>query len=94
MMQFLLFTSCVILHLLSLRKFLPVKNGIISESGVPGSSFKQLNDPTGIFIHKQTNMLYIADYLNKHIQMFQLDDNSTQGNTSIFRNVSFQCLYG
>jgi sugar lactone lactonase YvrE len=55
----------------------------VAGTGVPGSSSEQLNDPIGIFIHKQTNTLYVADYRNKRIQMFQLDDNSTQGNTVV-----------
>ncbi len=53
----------------------------VAGTGVPGSSSEQLHDPTGIFIHKQTNSLYVADYGNKRIQMFQLDDLSPQGNT-------------
>jgi len=50
-------------------------------TGLPGNTSEQLNDPTGIFIHKLTNTLYVADNFNKRIQMLQLDDLSSQGST-------------
>ncbi|CAF1144547.1 unnamed protein product [Rotaria sordida] len=53
----------------------------IAGTGIAGSSAEQLHDPTGIFIHKKTNILYVADYGNKRIQTFDLNKLSTTGNT-------------
>jgi sugar lactone lactonase YvrE len=86
MMQFLIIYILYYSSSLAFAKISPCakwnQTGItIVGTGVPGNTSEQLNDPTGIFIHKQTNILYVADYMNKRIQMFQLDDLSKQGNT-------------
>ncbi|CAF1492691.1 unnamed protein product, partial [Didymodactylos carnosus] len=48
----------------------------------------QLKGPEAIFIHKQTNTLYVADTGNERIQMFSLNKLPVTGTTMIF-NVAY-----
>lgn len=65
------------------------KSGIIVAGvGGRGNSGDQLNDPEGIFIHRQSNTLYIADTGNERIQMFSLNQLSTMGVT-VISNVTY-----
>ncbi|UJR29431.1 hypothetical protein I4U23_010643 [Adineta vaga] len=59
----------------------------VAGTGIDGSSSSQLNWPHGIFIHKQTNSLYVADSENNRVQIFQLNNQSMIGVTGAF-NVS------
>ncbi|CAF1266207.1 unnamed protein product [Adineta ricciae] len=56
-------------------------------TGTAGSTSTQLDWPHGIFIHQQTNSLYVADSENNRVQVFQLNDQSMLATTVAF-NVS------
>ena len=54
---------------------------IVAGNGKPGNSTVQLNIPRGIYLRQSSNELYIADTQNNRIQMFVLNQPSTQGIT-------------
>lgn len=65
------------------------KTGIVVAGvGGEGSNATQLHDPEGIFIHKQSDILYVADTSNERIQMFSLQEQSSVGTTVIY-NVTY-----
>ncbi len=39
----------------------------------PGNASHQLNQPQGMFLHKETNTLYVTDTTNRRIQKFSLN---------------------
>jgi len=60
---------------------------IVAGIGGRGDKPDQLSDPNGIFIHKQTNTLYVADAGNERIQMFPLNNLLAMG-TTIISNIT------
>ncbi|CAF2873393.1 unnamed protein product, partial [Rotaria sp. Silwood2] len=61
---------------------------IVAGLGGRGNNLDQLLDPEGIFIHRQTNTLYVSDTGNNRIQIFTLNQLSSMGTTVIF-NVTY-----
>lgn len=53
----------------------------VAGTGVPGDSSYQINSAKGMFIHKERNALYVADFYNNRVQMFSLDDPTGMGKT-------------
>ena len=53
----------------------------VAGTGERGDSKYQFDSPRDIFIHKPTNLLYVADTENKRIQMFSLDRLNNKGTT-------------
>ncbi|UJR06838.1 hypothetical protein I4U23_011126 [Adineta vaga] len=56
---------------------------IVAGTGERGNKSDQLAQPQGIFFHKQTNTLYVADTENNRIQKFSMDNLSKIGVTVI-----------
>ncbi|CAF1183751.1 unnamed protein product [Rotaria sp. Silwood1] len=61
---------------------------IVAGLGGRGNNPDQLLDPEGIFIHRQSNTLYVSDTGNSRIQAFKLNQLSNMGTTVIF-NVTY-----
>ncbi|CAF1000824.1 unnamed protein product [Adineta steineri] len=61
---------------------------IVAGVGGRGDKPDQLNGPMGIFIHRPTNTLYVADSSNNRVQMFTLNNLQTTGTTVIF-NITY-----
>ncbi len=62
-------------------------------SGRQSDSLKQLDWPVTIFIHKQTNSLYITDSDNEHIQMFKLNEWSALGEIVVLHVSNLTVVY-
>ena len=55
----------------------------IAGNKVYGNSSNEFANPTGIFLHKSTKTLYIADHNNARIQMFALNESLVEGITVV-----------
>ncbi|CAF2630029.1 unnamed protein product [Rotaria sp. Silwood2] len=53
----------------------------IAGTGEAGNSSYQIDSAKGIFIHKERNELYVADFNNNRVQRFSLSDPSRMGIT-------------
>lgn len=53
----------------------------VAGTGQAGNSSYQIDSAKGIFIHKERNELYIADFSNSRVQRFSLNDPSKMGTT-------------
>ena len=45
-------------------------------TGAAGDAADQLNLPQGLFLHKESNLLYVADTGNRRVQMLELNQSS------------------
>ncbi|CAF1439778.1 unnamed protein product [Rotaria sordida] len=61
---------------------------IVAGLGGRGNNPDQLREPEGIFIHRQTNTLYVSDTGNDRIQVFTLNQLSSMG-TTVIVNVTY-----
>ncbi|CAF4564291.1 unnamed protein product [Rotaria sp. Silwood1] len=68
------------IHLSSCAKWNTTGITVIGTNS-PGNASNQLNLPQGMFIHRETNTLYVADTNNRRIQMFTLNSRSSTGVT-------------
>lgn len=62
-------------------------------STIAENSSAALNLPNGIFIHRKTNTLYVADFGNARVQMFPLNQPSAGGTTAVFNVVDPNKIY-
>ncbi|CAF2136207.1 unnamed protein product [Rotaria magnacalcarata] len=53
----------------------------VAGTGDAGNSSYQISSAKGIFIHKERNELYVADFSNNRVQRFSLNDPSKMGTT-------------
>jgi DNA-binding beta-propeller fold protein YncE len=56
---------------------------IVAGNGMRGNSSDQLSSPSGLFIHEQTNTLYVADTGNSRVQKFPINRLPITGTTVI-----------
>jgi sugar lactone lactonase YvrE len=59
----------------------------------PGNASNELNLPEGIFLHRQSNTLYIADTDNRRIQMLSLNQSLMMGVTVVSNIDSLSAIY-
>jgi len=59
----------------------------------PGNTSNALNLPEGIFLHRESNTLYVADTGNRRIQMISLNQSSTMGVTVASNIDSLTAIY-
>ncbi|CAF3951761.1 unnamed protein product [Rotaria sordida] len=59
----------------------------------PGNASNQLYLPQGMFLHRETNTLYIADTNNRRIQMFSLNSAPSMGITVASNIDSMSAIY-
>jgi DNA-binding beta-propeller fold protein YncE len=62
-------------------------------TGQPGCLANELNTPSSISIHKQTNTLYVADGLNPRIQAYVLGRLPLKGNTVVSLHSGAEQIY-
>ena len=62
-------------------------------TGEQGNSYNQLNYPQDIFIHNQTNVLYVTDTFNRRIQMISLDKFPSSEITTISTRTTLSYLF-
>ncbi|UJR11243.1 hypothetical protein I4U23_015425 [Adineta vaga] len=56
----------------------------VAGTGEPGNSSYEINSAKGLFIHKRSNSLYVADFYNNRVQKYSLNDPSHMGTTVAF----------
>ena len=57
------------------------KGVTVAGTGKAGNSSLEISNAKGIFIHKERNALYVADFGNNRVQMFSLTATSRMGIT-------------
>ncbi|CAF4136643.1 unnamed protein product [Rotaria sp. Silwood2] len=62
-------------------------------TNLPGNASNELNLPQGMFLHRETNTLFVADTNNRRIQMFSLNPISSMGVTVASNIDSMSAIY-
>ncbi|CAM4802267.1 unnamed protein product [Rotaria magnacalcarata] len=65
----------------------------VAGTAAVGNSSRELALPHGIFFHRKSNTLYVADLGNTRVQIFSLNQPSTGGTTAVFKVVEPNKIY-